>query len=320
MLHKSRKRTYLIKRTLAVRWNGHDTRFITGAMLYFKKNLTFKTTFQITTNTKKMKKIVLAIIALVYCSAIQAQNYKRVFYKAQTIDAKDIIVTVEDAVATDAGVKFKLRIKNQTNDYIIYKPSESVFKIDGKSINPNEKWLIIDPKDADFRIVDLKGRGYKKAENFDFVMEGVYRIDANAKGVSAPDFKLPASQNDFTAGPFTITLEKVKKETPRTDAKFKVKYTGDKVAIFAPNKVAMKMPDGKEYANYHSDKKAQLLNDGEKSFTVAWKDIPKTSGDMQFAEMLILWRDAFKEANPEKMPATTIAIEFDKDLTEAKGK
>jgi hypothetical protein len=267
-----------------------------------------------------MKKIILAIVALVYCSAIQAQNYKKVFYKTQTVDAKDLLITVDDAVATDAGVKFKLRIKNQTNDYIIYKPSESVFKIDGKSINPNEKWLIIDPKESDYRVVDLKGGGYKKAENFDFVMEGVYKIDANAKGVAAPDVKLPAAQNDFTAGPFTITLEKVKKETPRTDAKFNVKYTGDKVAIFAPNKVAMKMPDGKEYANYHSDKKSQLLNDGEKSFTVAWKDIPKTSGDMQFAEMIILWRDAFKEATPVKMAATTITLEFDKDMSETKGK
>jgi len=65
-----------------------------------------------------MKKIILAIIALVYCTAIQAQNYKRVFYKTQTIDAKELLITVDDAVATDAGVKFKLRIKNQTNDYI----------------------------------------------------------------------------------------------------------------------------------------------------------------------------------------------------------
>lgn len=267
-----------------------------------------------------MKKIVTAILALVFFISIQAQNYKRVFYKTQTVDAKDILVTVDDAVANDNGVKFKLRIKNQTNDYIIYKPSESVFKIDGKSINPNEKWLIIGPKDTDYKVIDLKGEGYKKAANFDFVLDGVYRVDANAKGVAAPDFKLPASQNDFTAGPFTVTLEKVKKETPRTDAKFNVKYTGEKVAIFEPSKVAMKMPDGKEYANYHSDKNPKLLKTDAESFTVAWKDIPKTSGDMQFAEMIILWRDAFKEVTPVKMGVTTITIEFDKETTATKGK
>ncbi|HET6225864.1 MAG TPA: hypothetical protein VFF27_06265 [Bacteroidia bacterium] len=267
-----------------------------------------------------MKKFI-ALLALVYCTAIQAQNYKRVFYKTQTVDAKDLIITVDDAVANDNGVKFRLRIKNQTNDYIIYKPSESVFKIDGKSINPNEKWLIIGPKDSDSKVIDLKGQGYKKTANFDFVLEGIYRVDANAKGVTAPDFKLPASQNDFTAGPFSVTLEKAKKETARTDAKFNVKYTGDKVAIFQPNKVAMKMPDGKEYANYHSDGKPKLLLKAEpEGFSLAWKDIPKTSGDMQFAEMIILWRDAFIEVTPVKMAATTITIEFDKETSETKGK
>lgn len=267
-----------------------------------------------------MKKIIFTIIALVYCAAIQAQNYKKVFYKTQTVDAKDLILTVEDAVATDGGIKFKLRINNQTNNYIIYKPSESIFKIDGKSINPTEKWLIIGPKGSDYKVIDLKGPGYKKAANFDFVMEGVYGVDPNVKGVTAPDFKLPPFQNDFTAGAFKVTLEKVKKETARTDAKFNVKYTGNKVAIFEPNKVAMKMPDGKEYANYHSDRKPQLLNNDEKGFTVAWRDIPTTSGDMKTAEMIILWRDAFKEVTPTKMHATTITIEFDKDQSETKSK
>jgi hypothetical protein len=267
-----------------------------------------------------MKKIIIAIIVLACCTAIQAQNYKRVFYKNQTVENKDIRIIIDDAVATDGGIKFKMKIKNLTNDYIIYKPSESVFKIDGKSINPTEKWLIISPNDDDYRVIDLKGPNYKKAADFEFVLDGVYKASASGKGVPAPDFKLPASQNEFKAGDFTVTLEKAKKETARTDAKFNAKYTGTKIAIFEPNKVAMKMPDGKEYANYHADKKAQLMNSGDVSFTVAWKDIPKTSGDMQFAEMIILWRDAFKETTPVKSEAQTITIAFDKDLTEVKGK
>jgi hypothetical protein len=267
-----------------------------------------------------MKKNILAIIVLVCYTTLQAQNYKKVFYKDQTVENKDVRIIIVDAVATDGGVKFKMKVKNLTNDYIIYKPSESAFKIDGKSVNPNEKWMIISPNDDESRVIDLKGAGYKKAADFQFVMDGVYKASSNAKGVPAPDFKLPASQNEFKAGDFTVTLDKAKKETARTDAKFNVKYTGSQIAIFEPNKVAMKMPDGKEYANYHADKKAQLLNSGDVSFTVAWKDIPKTSGDMQFAEMIILWRDAFKETTPLKIDAPAITVAFDKDMTEAKGK
>lgn len=74
---------------------------------------------------------------------------------------------------------------------------------------------------------------------------------------------------------------------------FKATYNGDKIGIFEPNKIAMKMPDGKEYANYHSDRKPIVFEKGKADdFTVAWKDIPTTSGDMQKDEMTVLWKRA----------------------------
>lgn len=265
-----------------------------------------------------MKKIILVFTLALSCMQLGAQNYKKIFYKDQTVENKNMILTLVDAIATDGEVKFKMKIENlMRTDYILYKAAESTFKIDGKSIHPEERPLIIRPKDDDYRVVNIKGN-YKKPQDYEFVTDGFYKVNANTTGVSAPDFKLPASQNEITAGPFVITLIKVKKETARTDAKFKVKYSGDKVAIFDPNKVAMKMPDGKEYANYHSDREPQVLTKDEFNFEVSWKDIPKSSGDMQFAEMIILWRDAFKEAEPEKLPPQTVTIAFDKEATEAK--
>ena len=266
-----------------------------------------------------MKKILFIIAAMVYAIALPAQNYKKIFYKDQTIDGPVMKITISDAVATNAEIKFKIKIKNNSNDYILYKPSESSFKIDGKSINPEEKPLIIAPNDDDYRVVNLKG-DYKKAADYDFITDGLYKINATSKGVATPDFKLPASQNEITAGPFVITLIKSKKETARTDARFKVKYTGDKIGIFEPNKVAMKMPDGKEYANYHSDRKPRLINKEEIEFEVSWKEIPTVSGDMQLVDMIILWRDAFKEITPQKIQGQTITVVFDKATTEAKNK
>jgi hypothetical protein len=266
-----------------------------------------------------MKNILLTVTALAICTAVQAQNFKKVFYKDQTVENKEMKITLQDAVATSTELKFKMKIKNLTSDYLLYKPSESSFKIDGKSVSPDEKPLIIRPNEDDHRVVNIKG-DYKKTIDYEYTTEGMYKVSANAKGVDAPDFKLPASQNEIKAGAFTITLIKVKKETARTDVKFKVKYIGDKIAVFEPNKVVMKMPDGKEYANYHGDRRPQLFNKEELNFEVSWKDIPKTSGDMQFAEMLILWKDAFKEITPEKMPSQTITVAYDKEVTAAKGK
>lgn len=267
-----------------------------------------------------MKTMILLFTIAFSCIQLQAQNYKKIFYKDQTVENKGVNITIVDAVSTDGETKFKMKIRNlMSTDYVLYKAAESSFKIDGKSVNPDEKPLIIRPNDNDYRVVNIKGN-YKKAQDYEFIADGFYKVSATSKGEAAPDFKLPASQNEITAGGFVITLLKLKKETARTDAKFKVKYTGDKVAIFDPNKVSMRMPDGKVYANYHSDRAPQVLSREEFNFEVSWKDVPKSSGDMQFAEMIILWNDAFREIAPERLPSPTFTIAFDKDMTETKGK
>ncbi|MCW3101651.1 MAG: hypothetical protein JWO09_91 [Bacteroidetes bacterium] len=268
---------------------------------------------------KKISAVVLS--ALLFISAASAQNYKKIFYRDQVIENNDVKIAIIDAVATAAGVKFKVRIYNKTNDYIVYKPSESIFKIGGKNFNPEEKWLIIRPNDEDSQVIDLKGPGYMLPENFNFVMEGMYKFSTDVKGVNAADFKLPATKNDFKAGGFDITLIKNKKTTARTDASFKVKYVGDKIGVFEPNKVSMKMADGKEYANFHSNKKPLIFGKGsENDIVVAWKDIPTTSGDMQKEEMMIMWKDAFKEITPDKMLPLTLTVMFDEETTKIKNK
>lgn len=268
---------------------------------------------------KKIGSIILFNILLLNIAS--SQNYKKVFYRDQVIENNDIKISIIDAVSTPGGVKFKVKIFNKTNDYIIYKASESVFKIGGKDFNPNEKWLIIRPNDDDNQVIDLKGPSYMVAENFNYVMEGMYKFSTDVKGVDAPDFKLPASKNDFKAGGFDVELIKNKKTTARTDASFKVKYVGDKIGVFEPNKVAMKMKDEKEYANYHSNKKPVIFAKGEENeIAVAWKDIPITSGDMQKEDMTIMWKDAFKEITPDKMMPLTVTVMFDEETTKAKNK
>lgn len=267
------------------------------------------------------KTFALFLTSFLLLHTLSAQNYKKIFYRDQVIENNDVKIMVIDAVSTIAGVKFKIRIYNKTNDYIVYKPSESIFKISGKNYNPDEKWLIIRPNDDDSKVIDLKGPNYMVAEDFNFVMEGLYKFSTDVKGVNAPDFKLPASKNDFKAGGFDVELVKNKKTTARTDASFKVKYVGDKIGVFEPNKVTMKMADQKEYANYHSNKKPVIFAKGEEDdLAVAWKDVPSTSGDMQKEEMTIMWKDAFKEVTPDKMLPLTITVIFDEETTKTKNK
>lgn len=250
-----------------------------------------------------------------------AQNYKKIFYKPQTIENNDLKIVIEDAVSTPSGIKFKVRIYNKTNDYIIYKPTESVFKIGGKKFNPNEKWLVIRPNDEDWRVVDLKGPDYMIAQNFDFMIEGLYKFSTQVKALDVENFKLPAAQNEIKAGGFDLKLMKSKKTSAKTDATFMAKYVGDKIGIFEPNKVMMKMADGKEYPNYLSNRKPIVLAKGmEEDFTVAWKEIPSSSGDMQKEDIMLIWHEAFKEITPDKVVPLTLTVMFDDELTKLKNK
>lgn len=232
----------------------------------------------------------------------------------------DVKVTIDDAVATPTGMKFKITIVNKSSDYIIFKPSECEFKIKDSKVKPIEKWLVIPPGDKDWRIVDIKGPQYIVPENFDFVMAGFYKLAIDAKGNIAPDFKLPPQSNEFKTGGFTVKMAGFKKETAKTDAKFNVTYYGDKIGVIETNKIGAKMPDGKEFANYDKEKPLIFDKGTEKDFKVAWKDIPLASGDMQLVEMNILWRDAFKEVTPIKIPTINLTILFDKELSMEKGR
>jgi hypothetical protein len=272
-----------------------------------------------------MKKL-LSIILLINCLSFQATaqkeiKYKKIFYKNQTIENADVKVTIEDAVATPVGLKFKITIQNKTNDYILFKPTECEFKVKGNAMKPSEKPLLLKPNSKDDVVLDIKGGKNMVPEDFEFYMAGFYKISMNAQTVPVPDFKLPASSNDFKAGNFSVSMEKSKKETALSWAKFKVTYNGDKIGIIEPPKVAMKMPDGKEYANYHSDDKPLIMEKGAvEDFTPGWKDIPIASGDMQLVELTIMFRDTFKEVTPVKIPGLNLSILFDKETSYAKGR
>jgi hypothetical protein len=181
---------------------------------------------------------------------------------------------------------------------------------------------VISPNESDFRVVNLKGAGYNAIKNYQFVLDGLYRVDANTKGISTPDFKLPASQNDFKTGPFSNTVTKVVKETDKTEVKFNVTYTGDKIGFVFPSKVSVKMPDGNVFANAKSKSDAiMLVKGGSDNYKLKWERMEGGKMmDMQKVDMLIQWNDAFAEVTPVKMKAETIEMLFDEVMSNEKGK
>ncbi len=270
-----------------------------------------------------MKKTMLTLVAnaiLVGAIAQKEVKYPKLFYKDSKIETNELTITVENAVSTELETKFKLKITNKTNDFIIYKPEESKFIINGKELQPKEKTLIIGPNESDFRTIDLKNPQSNTIKTYSFVVGGLYKVASGNAGITVPDFRLPVSQNEFKAGNFNCSLVKLSKETDATDVKFKCSYNGDKIGFVSSSKITVKMPDGNEYAvvksgMFSSSKPIMLMKGKDDTFTLHWDRMQGKAMDMQKVEMMIKWHDAFTEAAAEKMKSETFELQFDEELS-----
>jgi hypothetical protein len=281
--------------------------------------------------TKKMGKkitfVFVALIAILSASAQKEVKYEKLYYKNTTVETSEVTITVDNAVSTDGETKFKLKIANKTADYILFKPEECKFIIDGKETKPTEKAKTIEPNSSEWLIVNLKGTGYNKIKNYTFEIGGLYKVSTSGAVIATPDFKLPASKNDFKTGNYSVVLTKLTKETDKTEAKFDCSYNGEKVGIVFPSKIGVKMPDGNEYASVKptgllAKKGPILLVKGQtESFSGNWDRMQGGKPmDMQKVEMMIKWNDAFTEVAPEKLKNETLTMEFDEATSNAKGK
>lgn len=243
-----------------------------------------------------------------------------IFYADVTTETNDVNVEIKDAVSKIEYSKFKIKLTNKTTDYIVYKPKENTFKIAGSDFVPTDKVLLIQPNDKDGKVLDVKGNGKNlHVDEYQFVLAGLYKIKADAPSVAIPNFKLPASVNDVSGGNFKIELIKITKETKETKAVFKVTYLGKGYGLIDPNKIGVKIDNGQEFANAKKQN-ASLLAPGESDKFETLFTIPGKVADMQFANMEILWRNAFSESDLQKLEGLTIDIKIDEGKTAAKNK
>lgn len=275
-----------------------------------------------------MKKIVLVVIAvtsLLTATAQKEKKYEKLYYKNVVLETSEVTISVDNAVSTEGETKFKLKIVNKTADYIMFKPEECKFIVNGKESKPSEKPKTIEPNSSDWLIVNLRGAGYNSVKNYTFEIAGLYKVSTSGTVIQTPDFKLPASKNDFKTGNYSLNMTKLTKESGKTEAKFDCSYNGDKVAIVFPSKMGLKMPDGNEYASVQpkgllAKKGPILLTKGQtEGLTGNWERMAGGKAmDMQKVEMFIKWNETFTEVTPEKLKNESLAFEFDEALTEAK--
>ena len=269
------------------------------------------------------KKVLLIMLCLVLTGAtmVYGQDPKhKIFYKdVPEIQKDEYSIQISDAVSEKVFTKMKLNITNKTPDYLIYKPAEAVFHYEHGNYSPTKKMDIISPMERDSKVIEVSGGDKFHVDKLSVDLNFFYRLPSTGTPQSADDFNLPASVNDFNAGNFKCTLQKLNKTTKETTAVFNCTYMGKDYGIVDPGKLSVKLEDGKEFAN---DKKSKpkVLEPGEDIKITAAFFVPAKVADMQFANMKIVWKNTFIESKAVKISGSTFNLEIDPGKTEGKNK
>ncbi len=272
-----------------------------------------------------MKHVIMsAVVALIGLSAlsVSAQDQKKYHPKHefwyQNVDLENDFLKVEikDATSQKDMLKFRIKFTNKTNDYVFVNPGKMKLQVNGQSYSFREKPFILEPFTDKTKTLDLAGQTDYHQETFSITFDGMEK--APSKGVTheLDDFTLPASVNSLSSGPFSINLKNVGQTTDVTNARFVVKYTGSKIGIVDPSKVAVKIESGKQYANAFSKTNPVLIMPGEEDGFSVMVKIPASVSDMQFATLYVTFGEAFQEV--QKTPFAFDKAEFKLDMTKTK--
>jgi hypothetical protein len=261
-------------------------------------------------NTKKL--LTVALLSAAITAAFAQKKYEKIAYGETSADGDGITVSAKNVVSMEDLTKFSLRITNKTNDILLYKAAESKLKAGGKEYAPSEKPMVVAPNDDDSKVIDIKGKDFM-IPDYSFVVDGIYKISTENNPVEAPNFLLPASQNEFKAGNFTCTMLDLNKETDKTTVKFECRYNGNKIGVINPSRASVKLPDGTEIANEKSKAKPILVMNGEsEKFTLRWNRMEGgRATDMQKIQMTILWHKTFIESEMQKIAPVTLNFKID---------
>ena len=211
---------------------------------------------------------------------------EKIYYANQKQAAENYSVEISNIVGLATEIKFKLEIENTSSEFLLFDASKCVFTINGTTVTPKDKFIIVEPYKKKSKTIVALGSGYNNVRDFKFELNGVQRVVPTDEKFAAPAFTFPPSKNDFSTGDFYVELKGYKKETGATTSKFNVQYKGKKIGFVSPSKISVLMPDGKEYANGKKTDPILLFPGGSDSFSANWERMPGGSlNDMQKVEM-----------------------------------
>ena len=233
---------------------------------------------------------------------------KQIWYKPILKESKEVNIKTADAFSDKDVAKFKMTIENNKNYFLVFKPTETLFKAGAIESAPTDKKIkTFKPLASDSKVIDVVNTPDKNfyGYNLQYIINGLYRVETGDE-LKIDTFATPATTRFLEVGDFTLELLNFtfypQGITYGTRCKFKIKYIGDEAAVIDPRRISGITREG-QIVPGTTDEKPFILTKGETENI----NVKILSG----SQANIVWNDAFKPAKIVKLDAITLDFEQD---------
>jgi len=206
-------------------------------------------------------------------------------------------------------IKGKLKVTNYTDKALVIKPNECSYSSPQGDVTSNDKWLVVPPREQEAKVIDVKGYNMK-CSSTTLKISGLY-ICNSTEIISASPMPLPP-EKEKRIGNFALILDGWDRDGKEIMIRYKVKYLGEKIGMFCPDKVILKSGEGNEYKNQKEKEKTYAFKQfDDRLFTFVYLSDSKKDNTLD-------WKEAFSEGIPEKLNNLTIDVKMDLGKTKDK--
>ena len=259
------------------------------------------------------KKALILFFIAAAASAIAQESKSTFYFKNAGFENDYYKIYIEEAVNKLEYAKFKILIINKTSDYLIYKPSEVIFSINGQKLTSDDRQFTIAPHEEAWKIINTKGKGLLESK-YEIIIQNLYKVSlSTAKVVEVDNLYIPTTMKSFTVENFQCNIQRLDIKKKKSRLKFVCVYKGDGIGIVETFKCIALLPKGYKSPNTWS-RTFLFEKDKWDEFIV---DINEVSGggNMEKESFTIVWNDTFKESKIEPIKGGTIKMELDQAKT-----
>lgn len=255
-----------------------------------------------------------------FCQRKDHPHYEKHYGAVEPIETDELRIEIIKPHSQESFTQFTAKIYNKTNDYILIKKHETLFKSsDNGEKYPFEATVFIEPHGDITRPFKIEGGIGYKVDALEVTFGGFSRASTNGSSVGAGEFKMKPDKNSVMMTPYAVTLKKWRYNTKELTADFKIRYRGEAIGLVNESKIKIRKEDGTILQNKDGKDKPFILAPMKVRTVNVVQYFKK--GDIQKGESVyVLWDEALLESAATPISVPGFSLSYDEAKTKSLNK